>query len=183
MDVVLVRWPAEATWRGQLAVNTAPRLLLVEPGQDPPEPADCMEDWIRVPASEADVRARIAALARRASNHTVEVLADGHALDGPGAVEPALDAHGILRVGPAWVPLPPVEARLTEILLSKINAVVSRDALARAGWPDGAPGRNALDVHVLRLRRRLATVGLAIRTVRSRGYLLELAPVSSHLPA
>jgi DNA-binding response OmpR family regulator len=28
-------------------------------------------------------------------------------------------------------------------------------------------------VHVLRLRRRLVAVGLAIRTVRSRGYLLE----------
>ena len=54
-------------------------------------------------------------------------------------------------------------------------AVVSRDALARAGWPEGAPGRNALDVHVLRLRRRLAPLGLAIRTVRSRGYLLEHA--------
>jgi DNA-binding response OmpR family regulator len=58
---------------------------------------------------------------------------------------------------------------------------VSREALAKAGWPDGAPGRNALDVHVLRLRRRLALVGLAIRTVRSRGYLLEAAP-QAHLP-
>ena len=34
-------------------------------------------------------------------------------------------------------------------------------------------GTSYLDVHVLRLRRRLAQVGLAIRTVRSRGYLLE----------
>jgi DNA-binding winged helix-turn-helix (wHTH) protein len=54
-----------------------------------------------------------------------------------------------------------------------MGLVVHRDALAAAGWPDGAPGRNALDVHVLRLRRRLAPVGLGIRTVRSRGYLLE----------
>ena len=58
-------------------------------------------------------------------------------------------------------------------MLDRYGAVVSRDALARAGWPDGSPGRNALDVHVLRLRRRLAPLGLAIRTVRSRGYLLE----------
>ncbi len=69
----------------------------------------------------------------------------------------------------------PVEARLTEALLGRIGAVVSRDALSRAGWPAGAPGRNALDVHVLRLRRRLSGLGLAIRTVRSRGYLLERA--------
>ena len=45
-----------------------------------------------------------------------------------------------------------------------------------SGWPRGAPGRNALDVHMLRLRRRIAPVGLAIKTVRSRGYLLEAAP-------
>ena len=51
--------------------------------------------------------------------------------------------------------------------------IVSRDALARAGWPDGIPGRNVLDVHIVRLRRRLAPLGLVIRTVRSRGYLLE----------
>ncbi len=51
--------------------------------------------------------------------------------------------------------------------------VVSREMLANSGWPDGAPGRNALDVHVLRMRRRLAPLGLVIRTVRSRGYLLE----------
>lgn len=53
--------------------------------------------------------------------------------------------------------------------------MVGRDALTRAGWPGGTPRRNALDVHVLRLRRRIAPVGLAIRTVRSRGYLLEIA--------
>ena len=80
----------------------------------------------------------------------------------------------------AWVSLPPVEARLTRLLLDRFGAVVSREALAKAGWPDGAPGRNALDVHVLRLRRRLAEVGLAIRTVRSRGYLLE-ASQRTHL--
>ena len=58
-------------------------------------------------------------------------------------------------------------------MLDRLGAVVTRDALSRAGWPDGAPGRNALDVHVLRLRRRVAPLGLVIRTVRSRGYLLE----------
>ena len=58
-------------------------------------------------------------------------------------------------------------------LIERYAAVVSRDQLARSGWPVGAPGRNALDVHVLRLRRRIAPLGLAIKTVRSRGDLLE----------
>jgi DNA-binding winged helix-turn-helix (wHTH) protein len=79
------------------------------------------------------------------------------------------------------VSLPPVGARITRALVDRLGGVVARDELARSGWPDGAPGRNALDVHVLRLRRRLATVGLAIRTVRSRGYLME--PVSERRAA
>jgi len=89
---------------------------------------------------------------------------------------PSLDDDGVLRHNGTWASLPPVEARITRLLLDRIGAVVSRDSLSRAGWPDGAPGRNALDVHVLRLRRRLTQVDLAIRTVRSRGYLLEVAP-------
>lgn len=125
----------------------------------PPGLLDCLEDWIRVPASEIDVRARIAGLIGRAGRH--------------GAVAPSLDADGVLRYGTGWVPLPPVESRLTAALLGRFEAVVSRDALTRAGWPDGGPNRNALDVHVLRLRRRINPLGLVIRTVRSRGYLLE----------
>jgi DNA-binding winged helix-turn-helix (wHTH) protein len=159
MDVVLIRWPAEEARREQLCEAGAPRLLLVESGAAPPTAIDEIEDWIRVPADEVDLHARVENLNRRARERE--------------QVEPELDGDGVLRVGSAWVPLPPVEARLTAALVERYGAVVSRDSLSRAGWPDGAPGRNALDVHVLRLRRRLAPLGLAIRTVRSRGYLLE----------
>ena len=159
MDVVLVRWPLESERRALLAGSQTPRLLLVEGGDAPPEAEDCLEDWVRVPAAEGDVRARVAALSMRARAHVTAV--------------PKLDSDGVLRFGTRWVSLPPVEQRLTTALLERFGAVVSREALTRAGWPDGAPGRNALDVHVLRLRRRLVPVGLAIHTVRSRGYLLE----------
>lgn len=159
MDVVLVRWPSEAERRIRLQDQGTPRLLLIEDGDAPPYPEDCLEDWIRVPADDADVRLRIDGLAARSSQHVVD--------------SPDLDPDGVLRYSSSWVSLPPVEARLTRALVEKFGAVVGREALARAGWPEGAPGRNALDVHVLRLRRRLATVGLSIKTVRSRGYLLE----------
>ena len=161
MDVVLVRWPVEAERRDRLREAGTPRVLLVEDGPPPP-PEDCLEDWIRVPADDADVRARMEAVVARRGRH---VSPD----------TPDLDADGVLRFSGAWVSLPPVEARLTTALVDRFGAVVGRDALARAGWPEGAPGRNALDVHVLRLRRRLGTVGLSIKTVRSRGYLLEAA--------
>src|SRR4051812_19443022 len=161
VDVVLIRWPFEGDRRDRLAGESAPRLLLLEEGVPPPDPTDCLEDWIRVPASEVDVRARVAALAFRAETHT--------------ATAPVLDRDGVLRFGSGWVSLPPVEARLTGAMLGRFGAVVSREALSQAGWPEGAPGRNALDVHVLRLRRRLVPLSLVIRTVRSRGYLLEAA--------
>ena len=159
MEVALLRWPAEDDRRSALAASQAPRLLLVDASAPLPETADCLEDWVRVPAPDDEVRARSTALARRASEHH--------------AVVPVLDGDGVLRVGATWVSLPPVESRLATALLERFGAVVSRDSLGRAGWPTGPPGRNALDVHMLRLRRRVAPVALAIRTVRSRGYLLE----------
>lgn len=158
MDVVLVRWPAESSRRELLVREEIPRLLLVEDGV-PPAPDDCLEDWLRVPAPDSDLAARIEGLKMRLGHH------------GREAAE--LDENGVLRFSGRWVSLPPVEARLMTALLDRQGAVVSRGALARSGWPDGAPGRNALDVHVLRLRRRIDGIGLAIKTVRSRGYLLE----------
>jgi DNA-binding response OmpR family regulator len=159
MEVALLRWPDESGRRQRLSLAGGPRLLLVEDGSPPPPVLDCLEDWIRVPAAEEEVRARVHALAIRRAAHDHDA--------------PGIDADGVLRYRGRWVSLPPLETRMMELLLSRYGAVVSRESLAKAGWPDGATGRNALDVHVLRLRRRLEPVGLVIRTVRSRGYLLE----------
>jgi DNA-binding response OmpR family regulator len=163
MDVVLVRWPSEEKKVADLRREGRPRLLLVDGDSAPPVTGDALEDWIRVPAREADLRARITSLSMRTVTR-------------PFDLAPELDGDGVLRFRGQWVSLPPVEARLTEAMLDRFSSVVSRDALTASGWPGGAPGRNALDVHVLRLRRRLEPVGLVIRTVRSRGYLLEASP-------
>ena len=160
MDVVLVQWPTEAERLDALRADRVPRLLLVDATASPPVSEDCLEDWVRVPASEADVQCRLAGLSSR--------VARAHQPD-----RPELDEDGVVRLGDGWVALPPVESRVTAALVDRFGAVVGREALARAGWPDGAPGRNALDVHILRIRRRIAPLGLVIRTVRSRGYLLE----------
>lgn len=165
MDVELVRYPGEAERLATLRARGVPRLLLVEDDADPPVLADDGEDWIRIPADPRDLQARLAGMARR--------LLDAH------VAEPLLDDDGVLRHAAGWVSLPPVEARLAQALLDRFGAVVSRDTLESRGWPAGSPGRNALDVHVLRLRRRLASVDLVIRTVRSRGYLLERSSVDS----
>ena len=158
---MLVRWPSEAEQRTRLAQRRIPRLLLVDDGIPPPETLDCLEDWIRLPSPESDMQARLAGLLTRSRAHLRPV--------------PELDDHGVLRFGSGWVSLPPVEARLADALVLRFGAVVGRDTLRRSVWPGSTPGRNVLDVHVLRLRRRLAPLGLVIRTVRSRGYMLERA--------
>ena len=154
-----MRWPAERERRERLQAGNLPRLLLVEDGTPPPVSDDCLEDWLRVPVDDTELRARTANLERRSLLHE--------------RVAPMLDEDSVLHHRESWVALPPVEARLMAAMLDRLGAVVTRDALSRAGWPEGAPGRNALDVHVLRLRRRVAPLDLVIRTVRSRGYLLE----------
>jgi DNA-binding response OmpR family regulator len=158
MDVVLVRWPEERQRLDQLRAAGSPRLLLVGPDVAPPESADCLEDWVRLPADDRDVRARLATLVARAGN--------GHAA-------PTIDGDGLLRFRDHWVPLSPVERALAAALVDRFGAVVGRESLARRAWPSGAPTRNALDVHMLRLRRRIAALGLEVRTVRSRGYLMQ----------
>ena len=158
MDVVLVRWPEEHARLAHLRDHGLPRLLLVDPESAPPESPDCLEDWIRLPADDRDVRARLAALALRADRE--QPL-------------PEIDGDGLLRYRGNWVSLSPVECSLASALVERFGAVVGRDALARRAWDGGAPTRNALDVHVLRLRRRIAAIGLEVRTVRSRGYLMQ----------
>ena len=166
MQVVLVRWPGERDLREELRQGRRPRLLVLDGGDPAPTTTDPLEDWIRLPADDRDLAARIASLEKRAELEWGSL--------------PTLDEDDVLRADGAWVALPPVEARLMVALLERFAAVVSREALARAGWPSGAPGRNALDVHMLRLRRRLGPLRLAIRTVRSRGYVLEWDTGNGH---
>jgi DNA-binding response OmpR family regulator len=160
VDVVLVRWPEEDARLQQLRANGAPRLLLLNGESAPPELTDCLEDWIRLPADDQDVRARVAALSSRAATEPAV---------------PQVDSDGLVRNRGSWVALSPVEAALAATLVDRFGAVVGRDTLARRAWPNGAPTRNALDVHMLRLRRRIASLGIEIRTVRSRGYLMQTA--------
>jgi hypothetical protein len=157
-DVALVHWPAEAQRLEHLRARGEPRLVVVEHGP-PPTTEDWLEDWLRTPVDEEEVRIRLETLRARARNQTTD--------------EPVFD-DGVLRVGNHVVVLPPIQARLAAALLERRNAVVSRETLLRRGWPDGKPkDRNVLDVHLARLRRLLAGTGLELRTVHRRGYLLQ----------
>ena len=169
MNVELVRWPSQRDRRERLRTSGHPRLLLVEADAPAPVVTDPLEDWVRLPADRSDLQARVQGIMARAERADWGV--------------PRVDEWGVLRFGGRQVTLPPLEARLVRVLVEQFRSVILRDELTRAGWPSEPPGRNALDVHILRLRRRIEPVGLSVRTVRSRGYLLESTSVSGQIVA
>ena len=160
MEVEIVRWPDEEERLERLRSSGHPRLLLVDDDDQPPPVVDPLEDWTRTTADPRDVQIRVSTLHRRAERDVER---------------PVVDASGLLHFGGRWVALSPVEAALAELLVERFGAVVGRDGLARSAWREGVPTRNALDVQMVRFRRRIESLGLEVRTVRSRGYLLQPA--------
>ena len=65
MKVELVEWPSEEERLSQLRRDHVPRLVLVPEGMAPPLTADVLEDWIRLPAEDEDIRSRVRVLADR----------------------------------------------------------------------------------------------------------------------
>jgi DNA-binding winged helix-turn-helix (wHTH) protein len=159
-DVVVLCWPGDAADVVRLQDHGVPCLLLVDAEADPPDVDDLLVDWVRLPADERDLTARLGRLRR-------------HAL-GPPAV-PMLDGYGRLTYGDRWVELTPIEERLAEALVERFGSVVAGPVLAARGWPDTPASANALRVHLHRLRRRVAPIGLEVRMLRGAGYLLRVA--------
>ncbi len=158
MDVVRLCWPADAAQRAALRRRGVPRLLIVDVDAEPPDDIDVLEDWVRSDAEEIDRGARAFTLSLRATR-----------LPPP----PHFDDDGLLRYGRELVMLSPLETRVTAVLLERIGHVVATEALARAGWPGGAPAPNTVLVTMRRLRNRLRSVGLALTIVATRGWMLE----------
>jgi DNA-binding response OmpR family regulator len=167
--VELVLWPEDDVQRCSLARAGVPRLLLVAPDADPPDSVGIDEDWVRVPADGRDLRARLQRLAR-----VVEQLQHDH---------PVLDPSHIVHYGGTSVVLSAAQAVVTELLLSRQGQVVSRAELEAALWTDGAPGPKALDGVVFRLRRRLAGLGLVVRSAHARGFSIDAHEPGTAPPA
>jgi hypothetical protein len=119
---VVIRWPADEDGRAALAELGVPRLLLVDSGAAPPLCSDPLEDWIRLPADERDIDARMNGLRLRASA-------------GAPSTTPELDGHGRLLRGGRWVPLSPTEEQLCTLLIGRFGTVVSTGT----SWPGPGP--------------------------------------------
>ena len=123
------------------------------------------DDYLVKPFATAELVARIKALARR------------------NAPPPALLALGELRldtsarrarIGERAIDLSVREWAVLEYLLQHGGRVVSKQQIIEAILPWGDDlTLNAVEVYISRLRLKIADAGVAIRTIRGFGYMLE----------
>jgi DNA-binding response OmpR family regulator len=155
-DVVIVRWPENDIEARYLDRAGVAHLLVVAPDAPSPDIESCVEDWIRLPASDDDIRARLATLQRRGRRHPIR---------------PNLDPYGRLSYGGDDAYLSPLEQQIAQVLVDNFDKTV-HEAPLLAVWPDRAtPVR--LRVHISRLRKQLQPMGLTITSVRGKGYVLH----------
>jgi DNA-binding response OmpR family regulator len=158
-EVVAIRWPEERDDAARFVAAGVAVLYLVTEEDDPPTPSGCLEDWVRVPGDDRDLRARFAALELRAALH--------HA-------PPFVDDDGRVHHGGKIVALNSNEARLAAVLAAHLGMVISDEELLEAIAQD-VTRPPSLRGEVGRLRSRLRDVDLAIRRARH-GYVLIASP-------
>jgi DNA-binding response OmpR family regulator len=156
-EVALVNWPAQNDRRRELAAVGAPCLLLVSGDSEPPVIDGILEDWIRVPADERDLYARLRRL---------------HLLVNPSTGLPMVDDEDLFHHGDRWVGLSASEATLARILLVSYRKLVTRRSLEEA-LLQGDESSRVIDTQVHRLRTRITSLGFTVTAVRGRGYVLE----------
>jgi DNA-binding winged helix-turn-helix (wHTH) protein len=159
MNVRILRWPDQADEADRLASLEVPRLLLVEAGVPPPTETSCVADWLRLPADDADLSARLASLSKRAARHPSH---------------PFVDDDGQVSHRGTTLFLSRIDERVTKILTENFGHPVPAEDLIRCGWP--RDGTNAtLRVHISRLRQRIAPLGLTITNITGHGYVMREA--------
>lgn len=158
---VVVRWPTDCRTVHELMARRVPQLLIVAGGADPPEFDDPLIDWVRFPIDERDLDARLDVLRERGRRWF------------PSLSSVRLDGAGRLYRHPRWVAVTPTEEQLLRVLLDRPGAVISRGELLEVGWPRGDGTDGALRLQMMRLRQRIAPLGLEVRTLRGMGYVFE----------
>jgi len=128
------------------------------------------DDYLTKPFDFPELEARLRALLRRA--RPAEMASGATEM---GRLVFDRDARRASVDGQA-IELSPREWDLLDLLLSQRNRVVHKDQITQAWADDRGEAPNApgmIEVYIHRLRRKLEGSGLAIRTARGLGYLLE----------
>lgn len=158
IDVRLVRWPEEATFRDELAELGVPRILILDPRAAPPTPWEEIEDWVRTPVAQAELELRATTVARRADSRE----------------RPWLDADGLLWFRDRWAVVPRGQGPVIQALAASFGRVV-RDDEIRLVFDQSANSTHAeaVKTSMRRVSDLLGPLGLVLKRVRASGYLLE----------
>jgi len=122
------------------------------------------DDYLVKPFDFSELLARVRALQRRgAALQSIVIRVADLTLD---------TVTRDVTVGMTSPRLTATELALLEILMQRSPAVVTRRSMALAVWNDEADalGSNTLDVHLARLRAKIAGSGAKIEAIRALGY-------------
>ncbi|WP_374349849.1 response regulator transcription factor [Chitinimonas sp.] len=121
------------------------------------------DDYLNKPFDLSEFEARVRALLRRGQGAQTRV----------GMLDWSWESRQASIAGEPLV-LSAKEISLLETLLQQVDRVISKETLShRLGDVDMAAGDNTVEVYIHRMRRKLASAGLEIITVRGVGYLLR----------
>jgi DNA-binding response OmpR family regulator len=122
------------------------------------------DDYLVKPFDFGELLARLRALQRRSPSSQAPRLAIGDIEYDPATRE--------VRVGSEALVLTATEQSILELLMRRSPAVVQRRSIALHVWDEEADavGSNTIDVHIARLRAKLASAHARIETVRGVGY-------------
>ncbi|MBA3909071.1 MAG: DNA-binding response regulator [Rhodobacter sp.] len=124
------------------------------------------DDYMSKPFDVREFEARVRSLLRRQAGLRSSVVRLGQV---------TLDlTTRQFRAEEADLDLPPRERALLELFFLRAGKVVTKEAIVQSLTSlDDLLSDNAIEQYVSRLRRRIAPLGLTLRTARGLGYLLE----------
>ncbi len=123
------------------------------------------DDYLVKPFAAPELVARLKALIRRSSPRQVDLQINGLQLN-PFSRRASVDGQVVDLSVREWAVL--------EYLMQNASRVVSKQQIIDAILPGGEEVTlNAVEVYVSRLRSKIASAGVSIKTIRGFGYLLE----------
>jgi DNA-binding response OmpR family regulator len=126
------------------------------------------DDYLSKPFELDELAARVRAFARRHHGSAFPVIEYGSL---------SFDTvHREIRVDGILLSVSVRELSVLEMLLTRAGKIVTKQQVTQAlSAMDADFSENAVEVYVYRLRKRLEGLGVAIKTVRGFGYMLEKA--------